>query len=216
MRENTPKLDKLIYVLPLLQSKSKMFTSDDKIKKPRGAKASELEDSVAQAIYDLQVNSEKLKAPLREVYITSAKEIALGEGKTCIIIFVPVPQLGVFQKLTKERSLIEELEKKFSGRSVLIVAERRILRKESRSGRQHSQARPISRTLTNVHESILDDLVFPTEVVGKRTRVKADGSKLLKVHLNNEGKSAVDKIDMYCKVYKSLTGKTIGIEFPSK
>merc|ERR1719272_2340430 len=42
MRENTPKLDKLIYVLPLLQSKSKMFTSDDKIKKPRGANLSVL------------------------------------------------------------------------------------------------------------------------------------------------------------------------------
>jgi small subunit ribosomal protein S7e len=35
--------------------------------------------------------------------------------------------------------------------------------------------------LTAVHEKILDDLVYPTEIVGKRTRVKVDGSKTIKV-----------------------------------
>ena len=31
---------------------------------------------------------------------------------------------------------------------------------------------PSSRTLTSVHSAILDDLVFPAEIVGKRMRVK--------------------------------------------
>ena len=38
-----------------------------------------------------------------------------------------------------------------------------------------------SRTLTQVHESILEDLVYPAEIVGRRTRVKLDGSNLIKV-----------------------------------
>jgi hypothetical protein len=95
-----------------------------------------------QALYDLQVNSEKLKGPLREVHITAAKEIDLGAGKQCIVIFVPVPMLAQFQKIIKERSLIEELEKKFSGQPILIIAERKIMRRESRGTRQLKQLRP--------------------------------------------------------------------------
>ncbi len=75
--------------------------------------------------------------------------------------------------------LVRELEKKFSDRHVLLVAQRKIMPKPTRRSRT-KQARPRSRTLTAVHENLLEDLVFPTEIVGKRTRVKVDGTKLIK------------------------------------
>ena len=78
--------------------------------------------------------------------------------------------------------LTRELEKKFSDRHVVFVAQRRMLRKPTRNSRVQ-QKRPRSRTLTSVHDKILEDLVFPTEIVGKRTRVAVDGSKLLKVYV---------------------------------
>ena len=49
-----------------------------------------------------------------------------------------------------------------------------------------------SRTLTAVHDAILDDLVFPAEIVGKRTRVKLDGTKLIKVHLDRSQQTNIE------------------------
>ena len=106
-----------------------------------------------------------------------------GGGQKAIIIFVPVPQLKSFQKI--QVRLVRELEKKFSGKHVVFIAQRRILPKPTQKSRtKNKQKRPRSRTLTAVHDAILEDLVFPSEIVGKRIRVKLDGSRLIKVHLD--------------------------------
>ena len=46
----------------------------------------------------------------------ACSQVDVGDGKTAVCIFVPVPQLGMYQKLIKENGLIEELQKKFSGK----------------------------------------------------------------------------------------------------
>jgi small subunit ribosomal protein S7e len=88
---------------------------------------------------------------------------------------------------------VRELEKKFSGRHVVFCAERKILPKPRR-GRPdpNKQKRPRSRTLTAVYDNILDDLVFPAEIVGKRIRVKLDGSQLIKVHLDKNQQTTIE------------------------
>ncbi|XP_032286041.1 small ribosomal subunit protein eS7 isoform X1 [Halichoerus grypus] len=144
----------------------------------------------------------------------SWKEIEVGGGRKAIIIFVPVPQLKSFQKI--QVRLVRELEKKFSGKHVVFIAQRRILPKPTRKSRtKNKQKRPRSRTLTAVHDAILEDLVFPSEIVGKRIRVKLDGSRLIKVHLDKAQQNNVEhKVETFSGVYKKLTGKDVNFEFP--
>ncbi|KAF9076530.1 ribosomal protein S7e [Rhodocollybia butyracea] len=166
----------------------------------------ETETSVAQALIDLENNVPELKAELRPLQISAAREVDVRGGKKAIVIFVPVPQLKAFHKVQQR--------KKFSDRHVVFVAQRRMLRKPTRNSRVQ-QKRPRSRTLTNVHEKILEDLVFPTEIVGKRTRVSVDGSKLLKVFLDSKDANVLEyKLDSFSSVYRRLTGKDVVFEFP--
>jgi small subunit ribosomal protein S7e len=78
------------------------------------------------------------------------------------------------------------------------------------------QPRPRSRTLTAVHDAILDDMVYPTEIVGKRLRQKVDGTKTLKVFLDTKDATSLEyKVDTFSTVYKKLTGKDVVFEFPT-
>lgn len=136
-------------------------------------------------------------------------------GGFCSLSFPsPSPHTDTSQKY----SLTRELEKKFSDRHVLILASRRILPRPKRSTRSRNtqkQKRPRSRTLTAVHDAILTDLVFPVEIVGKRLRTKEDGSKTLKVILDEKEKGGVDyRLDTYSEVYRKLTGRGVVFEFP--
>eukprot|EP00308_Calcidiscus_leptoporus_P017310 CAMPEP_0119367740 /NCGR_PEP_ID=MMETSP1334-20130426/14486_1 /TAXON_ID=127549 /ORGANISM="Calcidiscus leptoporus, Strain RCC1130" /LENGTH=191 /DNA_ID=CAMNT_0007384215 /DNA_START=66 /DNA_END=641 /DNA_ORIENTATION=+ len=181
-----------------------------KIQKASEPEPFELE--VAQAICDLEANSNDLKAELRELYIVGAKEVDVT-GRKAVVIFVPFKLLKVVRKI--QSRLVRELEKKFSGKHVVIIGNRRIMRKPSSGQRQPKQKRPRSRTLTAVHEAILEDLVHPTEIVGKHTRYRLDGSKMIKVYLDPKEAANVEyKVDTFATVYKKLTGKEIKFEFP--
>lgn len=183
-----------------------------KIHKPAGQTADALEIQVAKNIAELEQNSADLKGNLNGLQFTSAKEVDVGHGKKAIIIFVPVPLLKQFQRI--HSNLVRELEKKFSDRHILLVAQRRILKKPSRTARV-GQLRPRSRTLTMVHENWLEDLVYPTEIVGKRTKISVDGKKVIKVFLDKKDHASLEyKLDTFSSAYKKLTGKEVTFEFP--
>ena len=122
-----------------------------------------------------------------------------------------MPQLKAYKKIATR--LLRELEKKFSEKHIVLVSRRKIVAKPKKSAHGHV-ARPRSRTLTMVHENLLDDLVAPVEIMGKRIRVKRDGSRVLKVLLDAKDKNTVEyKLETYASVYRKLTGKTIAFEF---
>ena len=158
------------------------------------------------------MTSPDLKASLRDLFITAAKEVDCGGGRKAILIYVPYKLQKSFQKV--QVRLVRELEKKFSGRLVLIVAQRTILGKSYSRNQKTSGPRPRSRTLTAVHDAILEDLVYPTEIVGKRTRVKVDGKRIMKVYLDSKDQANVEtRTDIYASVYGKLTNKQVAFLF---
>jgi len=188
--------------------------ANKKILKAKNETVSELEESVAKAFVELEITSKEMSAELRDLYFLSAKETDTPAGKKAVIIFVPYKLHKRFQKV--QSRLIRELEKKFSGKHVTIVAQRTIL--SPAYTRAHpGQQRPRSRTLTAVHNAVLDDIVYPTQIVAKRTRFRADGTRLLKIYLDPKDVKEVDyKLKTFSAVYQKLTNKRVEFLFPTQ
>ena len=103
-----------------------------------------------------------------------------------------------------------------SGKHVVFIAQRTILGDSYSRSTKTKGPRPRSRTLTKVHEAILEDMVYPTEIVGKRTRCKVDGTKTLKVFLDPKDQVNVEsKLDTFASVYQKLTMKQVQFSFPN-
>merc|ERR1712146_672623 len=181
----------------------------DKVKKLNGSEPTDIEKKVANEFLSLENNNVgDLKAELKSLYFLSAKEIDVGKSKTkALIITVPFKLLKSFHS---QKRIVGEMEKRLKDTHVVIVGHRTILNKNYNRITGAKGPRPRSGTLTHVQEAILDDIVYPTEIVGKRTRCKLGGQKLLKVHLhpNGESESRV-RLDTYQEVYKHLTNKDV-------
>mmetsp|Transcript_117015 Transcript_117015/g.331543 ORF Transcript_117015/g.331543 Transcript_117015/m.331543 type:complete len:192 (-) Transcript_117015:50-625(-) len=189
-----------------------MINTRKKILKDKGAAPTQLEDEVATALFDIEVSPGcDIKADLKDVHISQAKEVDM-KTRTAVVVYFPFRVWKSVKKI--QGRLIRELEKKFSKKHFVFVASRTILDKNFR--RKGLTVRPRSRTLTAVHESILEDVVGPTEIVGKRTRISVDGSKLMKIFLDpkDKDKDTVEaKLPTFSAVYKKLTNKEAVFQF---
>ncbi|XP_047311179.1 40S ribosomal protein S7-like [Impatiens glandulifera] len=187
-----------------------MYTSMKKIHKDKGADPSEFEESVAQALFDLENTNNELKSDLKDLFINSALQVDMSGSRKAVVIHVPYRLRKAFRKI--HLRLVRELEKKFSGKDVVFVATRRITRPPKKGS---AAQRPRSRTLTSVHEAILEDLVYPAEIIGKRTRYRVDGSKILKVYLDTKSRNDTEyKLETFSGVYRKLSGKEVVFEYP--
>jgi small subunit ribosomal protein S7e len=133
-----------------------------------------------------------------------------------IILYVPYKLLNSFDKIQKRDSLVRELEKKFfSGLDapLLLIITQNVSFGESPTSETPKPRRTsssFSRTLTAVQGAILDDIVYPTEILGKRTRVKTDGRRIDKVILDSKDQANVKtKTEVFSAVYNKLTNKMV-------
>merc|ERR1712125_202632 len=93
-----------------------------KIHKEGNASPDELEQNVAQALYDLEQGD--LKQDLKYLHIVAVKDVTVAAGKSALVVVIPFRLAANFRKI--HTRLIHELEKKF-GKNVVIICQRRIL-----------------------------------------------------------------------------------------
>jgi len=183
-------------------------------KKAADYKPSQLEESVAKELHELENSSSDWKNDLKDVYLSHVKEIDYvskekKKSKPVYLVYVPYPCLKVIQKLHKK--LVPELEAKLKA-NILVVAKRTIQSKWQKTHK--TQKRPNSRTLTAVHDAVLEDLLLPANMIGRRIRHRIDGSTVTKIILDQNDKELIeDKLDAIAYVYKKISTKEITFEF---
>ena len=96
-----------------------MLTWRKKIYKQKGATPTELEQQVAQALFDLESTPNELSNEVKDLWILAAKEITTPSEKSAIILFVPFIKLAAFHKI--QHLLVMNLEKKFNGKHVCFL-----------------------------------------------------------------------------------------------
>lgn len=110
-----------------------------------------------------------MKKELQNVQISQATEHNVTEDgqvvSKILLVTVPFPSLKATQKHLLV--LLKELEKR-RGVITFIVGRRAIQSKWIKIHK--SQKRPRNRTLTAVHDAVLEDLIYPANITGRRVR----------------------------------------------
>jgi small subunit ribosomal protein S7e len=182
-----------------------------KLRKAKRTKASSIENDVAQALFQLELSHKTLGECLPRFHINTAKEVEHPiSKKKGLLVFYPLRFVQLVRKVQK--TLVSELEKRFPGRVISLVAQRKVVKRPSDIYKLQEVQR--SRTATAVNEGILNDLLFPADVVGRRWRFRTDGSRVLKVYLDARDKSKLSgRIAMAAYLYKKLTHRLVQFHY---
>ncbi|KAM3139665.1 hypothetical protein pb186bvf_008310 [Paramecium bursaria] len=171
----------------------------------------DVEQSVGVALGKLE-QGDLSKTDLKQLYLQSVTDLTskFPNKKPVYLIHIPFPCLRVYLKLLSHK-LIPELEKQLKA-TILVAAKRQI---QNRWIKVHKNLkRPFSRTLTSVYDALLDDLLAPGTILGKRTRVRIDGTRFHRIFLDEKDKEFLEpRLEVIKQVYKLLTTRELEFEF---
>lgn len=187
-----------------------------KIERVKGTPISQFDAQVAKILCEIENNaSDSLKVDAANAKILKTQMVEFGpsDNQKCLVVTFPyrIYKTHIAKHYSK---FVADLEKKMKC-FVILTAARAIISQNSYR-RKGIKIRPRSRTLTSVHESILEDVCGQTEIVGKRLRVCPDGSKLMKILLDPKAKAGSnleEKLSSLAAVYKKLTNKDVVFMF---
>lgn len=171
---------------------------------------SALHTDIDKIVVDATKNYEHKKTSKTEI-VHEVKEVKItGDDKksyTALVVYLP------FVYVKNHKALLAKIVNDIQSKKKLptfIVSQRTLIHKKS----DFKQKIPRNRTLTAVYDSILDDLLAPGTVIGKRHRFHLDGTQHTKIFLNEESKTFLEsKINLIAQIYFKLTNRKVTFEF---
>lgn len=171
---------------------------------------STLHTDIDKIVVDATKNYEHKKTSKTEI-VHEVKEVKItGDDKksyTALVVYLP------FVYVKNHKGLLSKLVNDIQSKKKLptfIVSQRTLINKKA----DFKQKIPRNRTLTAVYDSILEDLIAPGTIIGKRQRYHLDGSQHTKIFLNEESKTFLEsKINLIAQIYFKLTNRKVSFEF---
>jgi len=149
---------------------------------------------------------------MKTIKIENVSEFKYEENKSFVLVTVNESAVKSLQKVHVD--LVKRLESTL-GKPVIVIPSRKTV--DGKKYRKFIGKKvPRTKTLSYVRENLLEDLLYPGTIVGKRTRYPRGQQKQLKVLVDSVDKDILaSKTSAICVGYKSLTGHELSIEFPS-
>jgi small subunit ribosomal protein S7e len=190
-----------------MDAQKKPASISQKPKVPKNAQQSQMEQQAHSALQEIISGlDEQAKRSCRFVAIEKVVELPNEKEKPILLVFLSNRSHRVLVT-SLYKKLVNELEKKLKT-FVLPLAARNIQSRWVKKNR--TQKRPFSRTLTNVQEALLTELLLPGTVISDRVRVRLDGSQVRKVVLDKtEEHFLEERIHAIKKAYKKLTTRDL-------
>ena len=179
--------------------------------KQNQAPANPLQAEISKIVNDLVPDTRADKKTARNSLVSDVREFQFttADKKAVHALIIYLPFVFVQNNRALVTKIVNEIQKK-KNRHAFVLAKRTVINKKS----DFKQMIPRNRTLTAVYDALLEDLIFPANVIGRRFRYRLNGSQLGKVFLSEDSRGYLeDKIELIAHLYFALTNRKIAFEF---
>jgi len=190
-----------------------MLSQKGKTDNTKKTDLNKINDTVTKIFNDFTESSSEHKEDMKNIKIENVSEFKYEENKTFVLVTINESAIKSLQKVQVD--LVKRLESTL-GKPVIVIPSRKTV--DGKKYRKFIGKKvPRTKTLSYVRENLLEDLLYPATIVGKRTRYPRGQQKQLKVLVDSVDKEVLSsKTSAICVGYKSLTGHELSIDFPSQ
>jgi len=171
---------------------------------------SEIQKSVSNALEKIKDSEKDLKKELESIKIEHANEVQMEDDQKCYLIQVSTTNPAYFKKV--HPLLTKKFETDFGNPVIIIPNRKRVNGNDYRT--YISKKVPRDRTLTEVFDGYLNDILYPATIIGKRVRYSVGKTRAFKVFVDPLDKDIIEyKLSALTSCYRALTNRNLEIKF---